>query len=95
MLLDDWLHVILERIAHDHVKVRPHSSQRLVDKPSLLIVFKLRTVATIQTSDFVLADVSVSVAVLAGIPLRSLQKIFIFIIKKNIFWVKVSKNKIV
>ena len=35
-----------------------------------------------------------SVAVSAEIPLRSPQKIFIFIIKKIIFWVKVSKNKI-
>ena len=34
-----------------------------------------------------------SVAVLAYIPLRSPQKLFIFIIKKIIFWVKVSKNK--
>ena len=37
--------------------------------------------------------VQVSVAVLAEIPLRSPQKIFIFIIKKIICWVKVSKNK--
>ena len=33
-----------------------------------------------------------SVAVLAEIPLRSPQKLFIFIIKKFIFWVKVSKK---
>ena len=36
-----------------------------------------------------------SVAVLAEIPLRSPQTIFIFIIKKIICWVKVSKNKII
>ena len=36
-----------------------------------------------------------SVAVLAEVPLRSPQKIFIFIIKKKCFWVKVSKNKII
>ena len=36
-----------------------------------------------------------SVAVLAEILLRSPQKIFIFIIKKNIFLVKVSKYKII
>ena len=35
-----------------------------------------------------------SVAVSAEIPLRSPQKIFLFIIKKIIFWFKVSKNKI-
>ena len=36
-----------------------------------------------------------SVAVLAEILLRSPQKLFIFIIKKNVCWVKVSKNKII
>ena len=36
-----------------------------------------------------------SVAVLAEIPLRSPQKLFIFIIKKIICWVNVSKNKII
>ena len=36
-----------------------------------------------------------SVAVLAEIPLRSPQKIFVFIIKKYICWVKESKNKII
>ena len=36
-----------------------------------------------------------SVAVLAETPLRSPQKIFILIIKKNICWVKVSENKII
>ena len=36
-----------------------------------------------------------SVAVLAEIPLKSPQKLFIFIIKKNICWLKVSKNKII
>ena len=36
-----------------------------------------------------------SVAVSAEIPLGSPQKLFIFIIKKNICWVKVSKNKII
>ena len=38
------------------------------------------------------AYVSNSVAVLAEIPLRSPQKIFIFIIKKISFWFKVSKK---
>ena len=38
--------------------------------------------------------VPTSVAVLAEIPLRSPQKLFIFIIKKKC-WVKVSKNKII
>ena len=36
-----------------------------------------------------------NVAVLAEIPLRSPQKLFICIIKKYICWVKVSKNKII
>ena len=36
-----------------------------------------------------------SVAVLAEIPLRSPQKIFIFIIKKYMCWLKVSKNKVI
>ena len=36
-----------------------------------------------------------SVAVLAEIPLGSPQKLFIFIIKKYICWLKVSKNKII
>ena len=36
-----------------------------------------------------------SVAVLAEIPLRSPKKIFIFIIKKIICWLKESKNKII
>ena len=37
----------------------------------------------------------ISVAVLAVIPLRSPQKLFISIIKEIICWVKVSKNKII
>ena len=41
------------------------------------------------------AGVYTSVAVLAEIPLRSPQKLFIFIIKIYIFWLKVSKNKII
>ena len=36
-----------------------------------------------------------SVAVLAEIPLRSPQKIFILILKKNIYRIKVSKNKFI
>ena len=36
-----------------------------------------------------------SVAVLAEIPVRSPRKLFNFISKKNICWVKVSKNKII
>ena len=36
-----------------------------------------------------------SVAVLAEIPLRSPQKLFIFIIKKIICWFEVSKNIII
>ena len=38
--------------------------------------------------------VGISVAAWAEIPLRSPRKLFIFIIKKIIYWVKVSKNKI-
>ena len=40
-------------------------------------------------------DQTISVAVLAEIQLRSPQIIFVFIIKKNVCWVKVSKNKII
>ena len=41
------------------------------------------------------SDVTTSVAVSAEIPLRSPQKIFIFIIKKIICWVKESKNNLI
>ena len=39
--------------------------------------------------------VTFSASFLAELSVRSPRKLFIFIIKKNIFWIKVSKNKII
>ena len=39
-----------------------------------------------------LTEVTASVAVLAEISLRSPSKLFIFIIKKIVYWIKVSRK---
>ena len=53
------------------------------------------TVSSAISSNVSASHPAISVAVLAEIPRRSPQKLFIFIIKKFICWLKVSKNKII
>ena len=84
-----WVWHCCKKIHHHQIVI-----DRAIDQveQSMITAVHEPKVDTVDDAEHAV-QATISVAVLAEKPLSSPQKIFIFIIKKNICWLKVSKNK--